>query len=224
MERQFHLELDNLNGELLRMGSLVEMMIATAVKALKEQDQELARSVIEKDTEVDQQELLVHALCLRLLALRQPLAKDLRLITAGMMMATDLERMGDLAVDIAERALEVADLPPLKPLVDIPRMADIATKMLRDVLHAFIQRDVARARAVYQDENEEDRLRDCVHQELVAMMTADGSLASRTIPLLLASRHLERICDHATNIAEDILFIVDGEVARHHPRMLGPDP
>jgi phosphate transport system protein len=215
-------QLQNLNAVLLKMGGLVEEMIAQAVDALERQDVESARQVIDRDVQVDQHELLVDALSLQLLSQAHVDGFNLRLVTTAMLMAKDLERMADLAVDIAQNALEAASRPLVKPLIDIHRMEEIARRMLRDVLQAFVQRNVGLARRIYDDENEEDRLRDQVVRELTAIMVADGSTVPGAIPLLLTARQLERICDHATNIAEDIIFIVEGRVARHHPWMLEP--
>ncbi len=201
---------------------MVEEMIAGAVDALSRQSTETAHTVIDKDRAVDEQELLVDAMCMRLLETEKPQGAELRFITMAMQIATDLERMADLAVDVAQRSLVVADQPVVRPLIEIGKMAFIARRMLRDVLQAFVGRDASLARRIYLDENEQDRLRDEVYRDLVNSMQADASLVPLAIPYLLISRHLERICDHATNIAEDIIYIVDGQVARHHPWMVQP--
>jgi phosphate transport system protein len=154
-------------------------------------------------------------ICIQLVALRQPEASDLRFLMTGMRIANDLERMGDLAEDIAERAIELMGEPLLKPLVDIPRMAKIAEESIGVVLEAFVVRDAGKAKAVWEKETESDRLRDMIHAELTEIMKKDASTVVRALPLLLISRHLERICDHATNIAEEVIYMVEGTVVKH---------
>lgn len=214
-------ELNKLSSNILKMGSLVEELIVTSVESLKSRSLNMAREVMEKDKFVDAIELEINEHCLELLALKQPMAADLRFVATAMLIATDLERMADLAVDIAQRVLELGQEPLVKPLVDIPKMAIIAQKMLRNVLSAFINRDIELAKQVYYDDDEEDNLRDEVYKELLLIMTKDGQTVPKAMPLLLISRHLERICDHATNIAEDIIYIVKGEMAKHHPEFFG---
>lgn len=214
-------ELNKLSSNILKMGSLVEELIVKSVESLKSQSLSMAREVMEKDKFVDTIELEINEHCLELLALKQPMAADLRFVATAMLISTDLERMADLAVDIAQRVLELGQEPLIKPLVDIPKMAIIAQKMLRNVLTAFINRDIELAKQVYYDDDEEDRLRDEVHKELLDIMTKNGATVPKALPLLLVSRHLERICDHATNIAEDIIYIVKGEMAKHHPEFFG---
>jgi len=143
------------------------------------------------------------------------MAKDLRFITTGIRIATDLERIADLAVDIAQRAEELADQPLVKPLIDIPKLTVLAQEMVRAALDSFVRRDVELARRVCLRDDEADQLRDLVQKELTEIITKDGSKASRSIPLLLVARHLERICDHATNIAEDVVYMVEGKVIKH---------
>lgn len=214
-------ELNKLSSNILKMGSLVEELIVKSVESLKSQSLSMAREVMEKDKFVDAIELEIDEHCLELLALKQPMAADLRFVATAMLISTDLERMADLAVDIAERVLELGQEPLIKPLIDIPKMAVIAQKMLRNVLTAFINRDIELAKQVYYDDDEEDRLRDEVHKELLDIMTKNGATVPKALPLLLISRHLERICDHATNIAEDIIYIVKGEMAKHNPEFFG---
>lgn len=214
-------ELKVLSANILKMGSLVEELIVTSVEALKSRSLSLAKEVIGKDKFVDILELEIDEHCLKLLALQQPMAADLRFTATAMLIATDLERMADLAVDIAQRTIELGGKPHIKPLVDIPKMAEIARKMLKNALKAFVNRDIVLAKQVYYDDDEEDRLRDDVHRELMDIMTKDGSTVPKAIPLLLVSRYLERICDHATNIAENIIYIVQGEMAKHNPEFFG---
>ena len=216
----FDQELADLKATILKMGILVQELIFKSVEALKTRDRNLAKSVIKMDMEVDRLELVVDEKCINLIALRQPKASDLRFITTGIRIATDLERVGDLAEDIAERAIELSEQPLLKPLIDIPRMAILAEQAVAYSLDAFVGRDVKKAKAIWQIEKEVDHLRDLVHDELLSIMSKDPTTISRAIPLLLVSRHLERISDHATNIAEDVVYMVEGKVVKHHPDQL----
>lgn len=223
MERHFDQELAELKKQLLEMGVLVDRAIGKSIEALKELQPTHAAMVIEEDRLVDQKELIVDELCLDLLALRQPVALDLRFITMAMRISTDLERMADLAVDIAQRVLELCDRKPLlKPLIDIPRLALVSQEMTRDVLTAFLNEDVDLARRVILRDPEADALRDAVQNELITEYIArDKDSIPRAVPLLLIARHLERICDHATNIAEDVIYMVKAKVVKHHPEALG---
>jgi len=217
MERHFDEELKDLNLLILKMSNVVEDLIRKSVDALKKQDKILAEEVIDFDKEIDNLELEIDERCIDLLAIRQPMAKDLRFITTGIRIATDLERIADLAVDIAQRAEELADQPLVKPLIDIPKLMVLAQEMVRGALDSFVKGDVELARSVRNRDDEADYLRDLVQKELTEIITKDGSKASRSIPLLLVARHLERICDHATNIAEDVVYMVEGKVIKHHP-------
>jgi phosphate transport system protein len=214
----FQKELHKLNDLILKMGGLVEKSIYGSVDALKKNNPKMAREVIVDDDKTDRLELEVDELCLELLATQQPMAVDLRFITTGMRIGSDLERIGDLAVDIAQRAEELATLPLLKPLEDIPKMAELAEKMVHKALDSFVKRDAALARTLWEDEEKADGYRDLVQDELTAIMTRDPASASRAIPLILIARHLERIADHATNIAEDVVYMVEGKVIKHGPR------
>jgi phosphate transport system protein len=158
---------------------------------------------------------VIDDLCLELLATQQPMAVDLRFITTGMRIGSDLERIGDMAVDIAERTIELASLPLLKPLEDIPKMADMAEKMVHKALDAFVKKDAALARRLWEDEEKVDGYRDLVSDELTDMMAKDPTATQRALPLILIARHLERIADHATNIAEDVVYMVEGKVIKH---------
>jgi len=214
-------ELADLKIEILKIGTMVEESIFKSVEALKKMSAEEAKKIIADDKIIDALELKIDEKCLDLLALQQPMAVDLRFIAMAMNITTDLERMADLAVDIAQRVLEIADKPLLKPLVDIPRLAVIARKMTRDVIQAFINKDADSAMKVILSDPEADQLRNAVQKELINdYMAKDGSTAPRAVPLLLIARHLERICDHATNIAEDVIYMVNAEVVKHHPERL----
>jgi phosphate transport system protein len=225
MERHFDTELADLKGGILKMGDLVEEAIIDSVDALKELDKSKAQRVISEDKIIDECELKIDEECLDLLALRQPMAVDLRFITMAMKISTDLERMADLAVDISQRVLELADRAPLlKPLVDIPKLTLLAQKMTRDVISSFINRDVDLARQVILCDKEADELRNLVQQELLYdYISKNKANISRAVPLLLVARHLERICDHATNIAEDVIYMVEAKVVKHHIEKLGQE-
>jgi phosphate transport system protein len=213
--RHFHEELDALKQTLLAMGALVEDQIGRAMQALVERDEELARRVIERDREVNAWDVQVDETCVTLLALHQPAAGDLRFLTTAMKIVTDLERIGDQAVNIAQRALELAPEPPLKPYVDLPRMAAKAQAMVKESLDAFVARDAARARAVCARDSEVDALKEQVFRELLTYMMADPTTIPRAIRLILISRFLERVADHATNIAEMVVYLVEGRMVRH---------
>lgn len=217
MEHQilFDQELAELKSAILKMGELVQGLIAHSVQALQERNKNLAKSVIKDDVEVDRMELEIDERCISLIAIRQPKAVDLRTIMTGMRVGTDLERIGDLAEDIAERAIELAEQGLLKPLIDIPEMAKLAQAAVKEVLEAFVSNDAEKALAVWDKEKQVDRLRDAVHDELLEIMSNDARTVPRAIPLLLVSRHLERIADHATNIAEDVVYMVKGKVVKH---------
>jgi len=222
MERQhFDAELQALRNQLLRMGGLVEERVHRAVQSLVERREEEARRVIATDGDVNDLQIDVDDRCLRLLATQTPLAGDLRLITSAMKINADLERIGDQAVNIAENALTLIPVPPLKPLIDIPRMAQVAEKMIRDALDAFVKKDAALARDVLGRDDEVDDLKDQVFRELLTYMMADPGTIQRALALILVSRNLERIADHATNIAEDVIFIAEAKDVRHHAFELG---
>jgi phosphate transport system protein len=214
----FQKELTKLNDLILRMGGVVEKSIFNSVEALRKSNAGLAQEVVALDDKVDKLELEVDDLCLELLATQQPMASDLRFITTGMRVGSDLERIGDLAVDIAQRAIELADQPLLKPLVDIPKMAELAEKMVHKALDSFVKRDAAMARELWTDEEKADNYRDLVYEELVEIMNQDAKTTPRALPLIIISRHLERIADHATNIAEDVVYMAEGTVIKHSPK------
>lgn len=216
MERHFDEELTELNKQLLRMSSLVEEAICVSIKALVEREDDLASEVIKRDETINMLEIEIDELCLRLLALYQPKAIDLRFITAAMKINNDLERIADQAVNIAERTQEIIKQPLLKPLIDISRMATIAQKMVKDSIDALVNKDEALARDVCKRDDEVDNLNDQVFRELLTYMMQDPKTITRAVELILLGRHLERIADHATNIAEDVIYFIHGKDIRHH--------
>jgi phosphate transport system protein len=216
MKRQFDKELKILKEKLLRMASLAEESVILAVSSLKERREELAKKVFNAEENINLLDVEIDKLSLRLLALRQPMAVDLRFITSAMRIASELERIGDQSVNIAQRALELLKLPLLKPLIDIPRMASLAQNMVNDSLRAFVNRDEKLARDVCQRDDEVDDLNDQIFRELLTYMMQDPSTISRAVDLILVGRHLERIADHATNISEDVIYYVKGKTIKHH--------
>ena len=221
MERIFDEELKQLRQDILMMASLVEEAIFKSVEALKQRNAGLAEAVIASDKKIDELENKIDEFCLDLIALRQPVAQDLRFITMAMQINSDLERIADLAVDIAQRALELIVQAVLKPLIDIPKLADLSQAMLKEAIDAFINKDVELAKKVVLSDKEADGLRDSVQKELIYdYLVKDGGTAPRAVLLILVARHLERICDHATNIAEDVVYMIQAKVVRHHPEKL----
>jgi len=216
MERHFDEELSTLNERLLHMARLAEESVALAVKSLKERNEALAQDVFKREVTIHLLEIEIDELCMKLLALRQPVASDLRFITSAMKITSELERVGDLAVNIAEVSVELLKQPALKPLIDIPRMASLAQGMVRDSLNAFVNRDEKLARAVCERDDEVDSLNDQVFRELLTYMMNDQSTINRSVGLILIGRHLERIADHATNIGEDVIYLVLGKTIKHH--------
>ena len=216
MERHIDVELARLKDELVRMAGLAEAAIGLAVKALMSRDAQAAQQVIASDDAVNTMELEVDELCLRIMALYQPEARDLRFLAMALKINNDLERMGDQAVNIAERTLELLKEPLLKPLIDIPRMAELAQGMVKDSLDAFVRQDVELARNVCRRDDEVDRYDDQIFRELLTYMMQDPKAITRAVNLILVSRHLERIADHATNIAEDVVYLVQGKTIKHH--------
>jgi phosphate transport system protein len=221
MERHLDQELTDLKQQLLKMGTLVEASIFESVESLKELSIERVNEIIREDKVIDEMENAIDERCLDLMALRQPMAIDLRFITMSMKISTDLERIADLAVDIAQRVQDLVGKPLLKPLIDIPKLTNLAQQMTKDALDAFVNKDVELAGSVILRDNEADKLRNLVQKELVDdYMCKEPSTASRAVPLLLIARHLERICDHATNIAEDVIYMIKADVVKHHPEKL----
>jgi len=215
MERHFEKELHALKENLLNMGALVEQAIANSIKSLVERDSELAEKTIQSDSEIDELEIKLEEMAIRLLALRQPMAKDLRFIVKGTKIITDLERMGDLAVNICERALELNKEPTLKPYIDLPRMAEKAQLMLKEALDAFVREDTEIALKVCKDDQLIDDLNNQIFRELLTFMLEDPRTISRAIRISFISKYIERIGDHATNIAEDVIYMVKAKDIRH---------
>jgi len=221
MERHVDQELKELNKDILKMGALAEEAIYKSIEALKNRDKDMAKSIIDNDTNIDRLELDVDEKCVDLIARYQPIAKDLRFITTGMKINAELERIADIAVDIAQRTLEIADKPLLKPLIDIPKLATVAQNMVKMAIDSFVKGDIALAKKVLLSDSEADQLRNIIQKELIEdYMVKDGTTAPRAVQLLLIARFLERICDHTTNIAEDVIYMVQAEVVKHHPEKL----
>jgi len=212
----FEEEMQALKNRLLNMGALVEERVHDATNALIERRLDTAERIIASDQEINDLQIEIDERCLRLLALQQPMASDLRLITAAMKINADLERIGDQAVNIAEQAARILAHPPLKPIIDLPRMAEISERMTRESLDAFVRKDVKLARSILARDDEVDQLKDQVFRVLLTYMMADPGTIERALGLILISRHLERIADHATNIAEDVIFVVEAKDVRHH--------
>ena len=215
--RHFQEELDDLKGRLLEMGGLAEDRVRLAVRALTDRDHALVDRVLTNDAAINQLHIEVDDRCFKLLALHQPMAVDLRAIVSAVKINTDLERVGDLAVNIAEAVARYLQHPPVKELIDIPRMASIAQDMLRDALDAYVRRDMALAQSVLHRDDELDMLKTLVFRELMGHMLRDPGTIEPSLDLILVSRHLERIGDHATNIAEDVIFMVSAKDVRHQP-------
>lgn len=221
MNRHFDEELNGLNSDILKMGAFAQEAIHKSVEALKNRDRSLANSVIANDALIDELELTIDEKCLDLIARHQPVALDLRFITTGMKLNAELERIADIALDISQRVLELADKPLLKPLVDIPILTALSKDMVKMAIDAFVNKDINLAKKVLFSDSEADRLRNAIQKELEEYMIKDSAAIPRAIQLLLIARFLERICDHTTNIAEDVIYMVQAEVVRHHPEKLG---
>jgi phosphate transport system protein len=222
MQRHFDEGLQALNQKLLKMALLVQDLIFKSTEALKARDEEMARTVISDDVAVDALENEIDDDVLNMVALHQPVASDLRFLFTAIKANGDLERIADLAVDISQRVLELAPQPLLKPLIDIPQLSAVAQEMVKKAVDAFVNRDVSLAREVCLSDSRADELRDLIQNELINdYLARDPKSATRAVPLLLVARYLERICDHATNIAEDIIYMVEGKVVKHHHEELG---
>jgi phosphate transport system protein len=213
--RHFLEELTTLKEQLLAMGGLAEERVRLAVRGLIDRDSRLLADVVAGDAPVNQFQLDIDDRCFKLLALHQPMAVDLRFIVAASRITVDLERVGDLAVNIAEAAERYLRHPPVKPLVDIPRMGDLAQAMLRDALDGFVTHDVRLAERVLERDDTLDMLKDQVFREVLTYMLATPQVIEPSLDLILISRHLERVGDHATNIAEDVIFIAAARDVRH---------
>lgn len=213
--RHFQDDLDTLKQRLLAMGGLAEERVREAVRGLSERDQAALDAVLAGDEPINDLHIEIDDRCFKLLALHQPMAADLRVIVAALKINTDLERVGDLAVNIAEAGKRYLQHPPVKPLIDIPRMGDIAQTMLRESLDAFVRRDIALAEAVLAQDDIVDGLKTQIFRELLTYMLQDAGTIEPSLDLILISRHLERIGDHATNVAEDVIFILSARDVRH---------
>jgi len=216
MERHFDQDLQQLKERILYMGSLAETMIHIAAQALTDRKRELTKEVYRQEEEVNKLQIEVDDRCLKMIALHQPAATDLRFITAAMKINADLERIADQAVNICETTEYLLQEPQLKPLIDVPRMAQITSKMLKDALDSFVNQDENLARSVLMRDDQVDELKDQIFRELLTYMISDPTTIKRAIDLILIARNLERIADHATNIAEDVVFVVAGKDIRHH--------
>jgi len=222
MKRHFDDELKELHKEILRMGVMTQEVIFKSIESLKNRNKSQAEQVIAFDQKIDELELAIDEKCIDLIARYQPVASDLRFIATAMKINADLERIADLAVDICQRALDLIDKPILKPLIDIPKLSETAQKMVKDSIDAFVNRDVELARSVVRSDSLADSLRNKVQEELINdYMSRDAKTVDRAVPLVLIARHLERICDHATNIAEDVIYMVEAKVVKHHLEELG---
>jgi phosphate transport system protein len=213
--RQYDAELNNIREKLLEMGGKVELMINDSLKALVERDSALADRVIEYDHEINRLEMLIDEKCLEVLALRQPAARDLRFITLALKIVTDLERIGDQCRNVGKRAKELNEEPPLKPYIDLPRMAHWAGVMVKEALDAFVRGDDQLALKVCRDDQFVDDLNEQIQRELLTFMMADPAAISRGMKINYISKCLERIADHATNVAEMVIFMVKGKDIRH---------
>jgi phosphate transport system protein len=216
LERPFDEELKLLKEKLLEMASRAEEQIALAIRGLKDREEKLACQVLDREEAINLLDIEIDEMSMRLLALRQPMATDLRFITSAMRIGSDLERIGDLAVNIAERTMDLLKHPQLKPLIDIPRMAELAQEMVRDALNAFINGDAVLAKQVCERDDQVDKLNIQIFRELLTFMMADTATIPRAVDLILVGRHLERIADHATNIGEDVIFMIKGRTIKHH--------
>ena len=215
MAKQKEQDLEQLKERVLAMGGLVEESIRKSVKALVERDRNMAKEVLDGDAVVNHYDVEIEEECIRFIAIWQPTGSNLRLVTTAIKIITDLERMGDLAVDICERAIELNEEPPLKPYIDIPRMAEAAQKMLKDSLDAFVAGDADLAVSVCAADDFVDNLNQQIFNELLMYMLKDPQNISRAVRLTYITKYLERIADHATNIAEMVVYMVKGKVIRH---------
>lgn len=214
-DKAFEADLRDLREKLLAMGAKVETLIVQSMKALTDRDSALAEKVVAADKDVNRLEVDIDELCRKILALRQPAASDLRLITTALKIVTDLERIGDLAVNIAERSMDLNQVPPLAPYVDTPRLAELAQRQVRMSLDAFVSGDVAKAEEVLRGDDLLDALFLKIFNELLAYMMEDSRNIRRATALMFIAKHLERIGDHALNVAEMVVYMVRGKDIRH---------
>lgn len=217
MKRHFDDDLQAFHSNLLKMANMTERSINAALEALRTQDAQRAEKAIRGDNRIDSMELIIEEQGIDLLALHQPMASDLRMITTGLKINSELERIADLGVNICERVIEIVEQPVLKPLIDIPALAEQAKLMVREAIDSFVNKDEALAKKVILMDNEADRLKKVIQDELLNdYIVKDGTTAPRAVPLILIARDLERICDHATYIAEDVIFMINATVIKHH--------
>ncbi|MEQ1945719.1 MAG: phosphate signaling complex protein PhoU [Bryobacteraceae bacterium] len=214
--RHFVEELEQLKSKLLEMGALVELAIQRSISAVTQKDRDAAEEVFRNERRINQIEVEIDDFAINLLALHQPMAIDLRLIVAALKINTDLERMGDLAANIAQRAISLMEGPIVSPMIDIPHIAGLVQSMVRKSLDAFVARDADMARSVLASDDAVDSLRTASYHELTSFMEKDPKNIKQALSLLTVTRNLERIADHSTNIAEDVLFLVKGVDVRHH--------
>ncbi len=217
MSKLMHQSMENLHRDILRLAALVEVIVDRAILSLRQRDATIAEQVIRADDEIDHLENQIDEESFRLLALHHPVASDLRRVAAVLMITTDLERMGDLAVEIAERALHLAGLPAITVPEQLQQMTDLTTAMVRDSLEAFVQLDPRQARRVCRFDGAVNRHNCEIINQVVALMRQSPDMIEAGVSLFSAVRHLERIADHATNIAEDVIYLVEGEIVRHRP-------
>ncbi len=216
MERHLDEEFDLLREKLLRMAALTEEAISLSITSLKDRKEDLAHQVLRQEEDINLLDVELDELCLTLLARHQPMAVDLRFLTAVLRISSELERIADQAVNIAQRSLVLLQSPTLKPLIDIPRMAQLSKKMVKDSIDSFVQKDADLAKKVCERDDEVDDLNDQIFRELLTYMMQDPSSIKRAVDLILVGRHLERIADHATNISEDVIYFVKGKTIKHH--------
>ena len=215
MHRHFDDELKSLKDKILKMGGLAEEQVRGSLRALIERDSDLARKIIQNDRQVNSLDVEVDEDSLRLLALQQPTARDLRFITTAMKISTELERISDLAENICERAIELNEEPQLKPYIDIPRMANWSLRMVKESLDAFVTGDATLARKVCTDDDFVDDLTHQLFRELLSFMLENPQTITRAIRITFIAKYLERIADHATNVAELVVYMVEGKIIRH---------
>jgi phosphate transport system protein len=224
MERQFDHDLQELKERILYMGSLAETMIHIAIKALVDRRPDFGKDIARQEYDVNKLHIEIDDRAIKMIALHQPAASDLRFLAAAMKINSDLERIADQAVNISETTEYLLQEPALKPLIDVPRMAEIASKMLKDALDSFVNRDENLARSVLVRDDEVDELKDQVFRELLTYMISDPATIKRGLDLILIARNLERIADHATNIAEDVVYVILGKDIRHGAERESPTP
>jgi phosphate transport system protein len=223
MTKEFEDELALLRQQLLKMAAKAETMIHESVQALVQRNFAVAGNIPTLEEEVNRLQLEIDDRCFKLFALRQPMAHDLRSIIAAMKISSDLERIADQSVNIVENTETLLQFPQLKPLIDIPKMAEITEKMVRDSLDAYVEEDAKKAREIVLRDDEVDGLKDQVFREVLTYMISDPRTIQVGLQLILVARHLERIADHATNIAEDVVYMVEAKDIRHHAEEISPN-